>query len=94
MIELHGTDALRLTLSIGNTPGNDLKFDESNVNNNKLFINKLWNAARFVYSKADSSTSKNPDELETLLIENYEELHTHEKWILSKLSYLSAKVTQ
>ncbi len=94
MIELHGTDALRLTLSIGNTPGNDLKFDENNVINNKLFINKLWNAARFVFSKAENPITKNPDELEALLVKNYEELHTHEKWILSKLSYLSEKVTQ
>ena len=34
MIELYGTDALRMTLAIGNTPGNDLKFDEENVKNN------------------------------------------------------------
>ncbi len=50
MIEKYGTDALRLTLSIGNTPGNDLRFDEENVENNMMFINKLWNACRFVYT--------------------------------------------
>lgn len=48
MIETYGTDALRMTLTIGNTPGTDLKFDEENVKNNMLFINKLWNASRFI----------------------------------------------
>lgn len=48
MINEYGTDALRMTLAIGNTPGNDLKFDEENVKNNMMFINKLWNASRFV----------------------------------------------
>ena len=50
MIEKYSADALRLTCSIGNTPGNDLKFDEDNVMENKMFINKLWNATRFVYT--------------------------------------------
>jgi valyl-tRNA synthetase len=93
MIELHWTDALRLTLSIWNTPGNDLKFDEKNVINNKMFINKLWNASRFVYSKVDSSTEKDSDILEKILLDNYESLELHEKWILSKLKYLSDLVT-
>lgn len=48
VIEEHGTDALRMTLAIGNTPGNDLKFDIENVEHNKFFVNKLWNVSRFV----------------------------------------------
>ncbi|MCD5380441.1 class I tRNA ligase family protein, partial [Candidatus Gracilibacteria bacterium] len=94
MIELHGTDALRLTLSIGNTPGNDLKFDEANVVNNKIFINKLWNASRFVYTKVDSSTEKDSTKLEEVLLKNYDKLELHEKWILSKLKYLADLVTK
>jgi valyl-tRNA synthetase len=58
MIEKYGTDALRLTLSIGNTPGNDLKFDEANVENNMLFVNKLWNASRFVSVNLSEETCK------------------------------------
>ena len=94
MIELHWTDALRLTLSIWNTPWNDLKFDEKNVINNKNFINKLWNASRFVYTKVDKNTKKDADKLEKILLDNYENLELHEKWILSKLKYLSDKVTK
>ena len=93
MIEMHWTDALRLTLSIGNTPWNDLKFDEKNLINNKIFINKLWNASRFVYSKVEKNTEKNSEKLEKILLDNYEDLLLHEKWILSKLKYLSDLVT-
>jgi len=94
MIEAHWTDALRLTLSVWNTPWNDLKFDESNVVNNKVFINKLWNASRFVFTKVDSSTTKDDKKLEKILLDNYEDLELHEKWILSKLKYLSDEVTK
>ncbi len=94
MIEAHWTDALRLTLSVWNTPWNDLKFDENNVINNKMFINKLWNASRFVFTKVDSSTEKDDEKLEKILLDNYDNLELHEKWILSKLKYLSDEVTK
>jgi len=93
MIDKYGTDALRMTLSIWNTAWNDLKFDEENVKNNMIFINKLWNASRFV----DSSTSIEKfsfENTEKKLLENYESLMLHEKWILSKLAWLEQLVTQ
>lgn len=92
MIEKYGTDALRLTLSIWNTPWNDLKFDEENVENNMFFINKLWNASRFVASNL-SSIETDIDSLEETLIKNYDSLMFHEKWILSRVRYLSDLVT-
>jgi valyl-tRNA synthetase len=88
MIEKYGTDALRLTLSIGNTPGNDIKFDEDNVENNKLFINKLWNAVRFVHTNLFEKGDYKLDsisEIEKRLAKNYDSLMIHEKWILSRL---------
>lgn len=88
MIEKYGTDALRLTLSIWNTPGNDLKFDEANVENNMIFINKLWNASRFVSTHLDNLKTFNINEVEQKLIENYDHLMFHEKWILSRMKFL------
>ena len=93
MINKYGTDALRLTLSIWNTPGNDLKFDEEVVEHNMIFINKLWNASRFVSVNLDEKTSKDIQELETLLIEKYDSLALHEKWILSRLRHVSDVVS-
>lgn len=92
MIDKYGTDALRLTLTVWNTPWNDLKFDEDNVIENKIFINKLWNATRFVYANLfEKSDYKiiNYDKLEQKLLSNYEDLMFHEKWILSKLRNIS-----
>lgn len=96
MIEKYGTDALRLTLSIGNTPGNDIKFDEDNVENNKLFINKIWNAVRFVYTNLFEKGDYKLDsieEIEKRLAKNYDSLMIHEKWILSRLKWVSDLTT-
>nr|MDD3719994.1 valine--tRNA ligase [Candidatus Gracilibacteria bacterium] len=96
MIEKYGTDSLRLALTIGNTPGNDLKFDEANVENNMLFMNKLWNACRFVHANLGDEISKIGNDftkLEKTIIDNYDSLLISEKWILSRVKYLTDLVT-
>ena len=94
MIAKYWTDALRLTLSIWNTPGNDLKFDETNVENNMLFVNKLWNASRFVSVNLSEETNKlSLENIESELVNNYDDLMFHEKWILSRMRNLSDMIT-
>lgn len=92
MIDKYWTDALRLTLSIWNTPWNDLKFDEYNVENNMFFVNKLWNASRFVWTNLENIET-NINKLEKDIILNYDSLMFHEKWILSRIKHLSDLVT-
>lgn len=48
-----GTDALRMGLIIGNTPGTDLNLDPRKIGAYKKFANKLWNIARFVISSTN-----------------------------------------
>ncbi len=43
-----GTDALRFTLLVGSTPGNDTNLSLKKVEANRNFANKIWNAGRFV----------------------------------------------
>ncbi|CAG1009762.1 valyl-tRNA synthetase [Anaerolineales bacterium] len=43
-----GTDALRFTLLVGSTPGNDTSIGVKKVEANRNFANKIWNAGRFV----------------------------------------------
>jgi valyl-tRNA synthetase len=50
-----GTDAFRMGLIIGNTPGTSLALSEDKISAYKKFANKLWNIARFVFSTADGS---------------------------------------
>ncbi|MFC2065206.1 valine--tRNA ligase [Chloroflexota bacterium] len=45
-----GTDALRFTLLVGSTPGNDSNLSLKKVEANRNFANKIWNASRFVIS--------------------------------------------
>jgi valyl-tRNA synthetase len=42
-----GTDALRFTLLVGSTPGNDMSLSLKKVEANRNFANKIWNAGRF-----------------------------------------------
>jgi valyl-tRNA synthetase len=53
MIEKYGADATRLSLIIGNGPGNDLKLSEDKIKGYKHFANKLWNITRFVLTSVD-----------------------------------------
>ncbi len=53
LIEKYGTDALRLALIIGTSPGTDQKISEDKIRGYKHFANKLWNIARFVATSID-----------------------------------------
>lgn len=48
MTAKYGTDAMRIGLVIGNTPGTDLALSEDRIRGYKNFANKIWNATRFV----------------------------------------------
>ncbi|MBP6859338.1 MAG: valine--tRNA ligase [Candidatus Magasanikbacteria bacterium] len=48
MIAKFGTDATRLSLLLGNTPGNDMKLSEEKIAGFRNFTNKLWNISRFM----------------------------------------------
>ncbi len=50
-----GTDALRFTLLVGSTPGNDISLDVKRVEANRNFANKIWNAGRFVIGAIDNA---------------------------------------
>ncbi|HEY4493742.1 MAG TPA: valine--tRNA ligase [Candidatus Paceibacterota bacterium] len=68
----YGTDAFRMGLVIGNTPGTSLALSEDKIRAYKNFANKLWNIARFVMenesgdSKPEAQNSKLLAELEAL----------------------------
>ena len=49
VISKYGADSLRLTLVMGLTLGNDTRFLDSKLEGNRNFINKIWNAARFLH---------------------------------------------
>ena len=48
LIDEFGSDALRMSLIIGNTPGNDMALSKDKIRAYKKFANKIWNGSRFV----------------------------------------------
>ena len=79
VIEKYGCDALRYFLATSTSPGMDLRYDEEKVKSTWNFINKLWNASRFVLIN-----------IEDLNKDNYtlDNLSVSDEWILNKLNNL------
>jgi len=53
LIDKFGTDALRMGLIVGNTPGNDAALAENKIKGYRNFANKIWQATRFVLMNSD-----------------------------------------
>ena len=51
--ETHGADALRMALVIGVAPGSDIALSDDKIRAQRNFVNKIWNASRFVLMIAD-----------------------------------------
>jgi len=78
-----GTDALRFTLLVGSTPGNDMNLAVSKVEANRNFANKIWNAGRFVISAISNQQSAISEKAEYTLADS---------WIWAKLQELVRNV--
>ncbi len=85
VIDKYGADALRLTLITGNAPGNDMRFYWERVEASRNFANKVWNASRFIMMNLEGMEITEPA---------LEELHTADKWILSKVNTLAKDATE
>ncbi len=83
MIEKYGADALRFTLAALAAQGRDIKLSEARIEGYKHFVNKIWNAIRFVLLNLKDFR---PRELPL------EELPLVSRWILSRLSYTVERV--
>jgi valyl-tRNA synthetase len=55
MIKKYGADAVRLSLVIGTTPGNDIRLYEEKIAGYRNFVNKIWNISRFVLTQLKQS---------------------------------------
>ncbi|MDR3190311.1 MAG: valine--tRNA ligase [Lactobacillaceae bacterium] len=85
VIEKYGADALRWFLATGSTPGQDVNFSYTKMDSAWNFINKIWNASRYVIMNLDAET--------TATLPAYAELTLADKWILSRLNDTVEKVT-
>lgn len=87
MIESYGADALRMSLVIGSTPGNDIRLYDEKIKTFRNFTNKLWNIGRYV----NNTKCKMLDEGYMKKLE----LKTNaDHWILSRLQEIIKEVTR
>jgi valyl-tRNA synthetase len=85
MIDRYGADATRAWCGYNGTTGQDIRFFEDKIKGYQFFANKLWNAARLVLSKLP------PAPLPALEVAR---LEPADRWILGRLSQLTAQVTR
>ena len=74
VVDEYGADALRFSLVMGVSPGNDTRYSTEKVEAARNFANKVWNASRFVLMNVNERKAFDPAKLETA-----------DKWILTRL---------
>ena len=92
IIDEYSVDALRLSLVLGNTPGNNLNFSIKNVAEYGLFLNKFWNIVRFTWMNV-GNISDDREVIEKRILKQKDTLLPYESWILSRLAWIVDKMT-
>ncbi len=87
MIERYGTDATRLSLLIGGTPGNDMRLSEDKVAGFRNFTNKLWNISRFIVLQIQNEQGVMSKDVSAPVAQT-----AADEWILSKLNTVIAQM--
>jgi len=95
-ISKYGVDALRFALATGNSPGNDMTLGKGKLESSRNFVNKLWNATRFILRSVDSEALKGRALPRNLIISGAQQTLEPEKiedlWINSQLNRLILNV--
>jgi len=84
IIDKYGTDALRFSLILGISAGNDIRYMPEKLDQAANFANKLWNASKFVLMNLEDAEDLSTIEIDSLQLED--------KWIISKITKLMKEV--
>ncbi len=84
VIDKYGADSLRFSLLQGVAPGNDTRYSDAKVEACRNFMNKIWNASRFVIMNSEGVEIKSVTEIK---------LSSADKWIISRLQSAIRDVT-
>ena len=91
VIDEYGTDSLRMSLILGTTPGNDIRYSSDKVESSSNFANKLWNASKFVLMQLEDIEEFKENDITEL---DLSKMIYVDKWIISKLNTLVKEVTE
>ena len=95
LTEKYGTDAFRLGMVVGNTPGTSLALAEDRIRGYGKFANKIWNATRFVLEQTkdftpvpyDEEDAKSDEELKNFVTEITKEMDEFKFYIVAEKAY-------
>ena len=85
LIKETGCDAMRFTLAVSSGYNRNINLDPAKIEGYRNFVNKIWNAFRFISPYLENATDEAID---------VADLHHHEKWILSELNDVVKSVTE
>ncbi len=98
LTDKYGTDAFRIGMIVGNTPGTSLALAEDRIRGYGKFANKMWNATRFVFDNTknldlskeatlDEEDAKSQEELENLIKDVTIEMEEYKFYIVAEKLY-------
>ncbi len=85
MVKQYGADAMRFTLAAGSGYNRDLNLDPERIEGYRNFVNKLWNAFRFIFPYLDKAKNELPPR---------SEWHIHDQWILAELNTVAKSMNE
>ena len=85
IIDEYGADALRMSLIVGSSPGNDMRFHIEKVEASRNFANKIWNATRFIMMNLENMGGKDL---------KARQMDLADRWIISRYNRLVGEVTE
>ncbi len=84
VIRDYSADAMRFAILTGNSAGNDIRWTKDKIESSRNFLNKIWNAARFVLMYMDEDVNLDLSQVS---------LEMTDKWILSRMNQVIREVT-
>ena len=88
MMDKYGADAFRFTLAALASPGMDISLSEGRLGGYRQFVNKIWNASRFVLLNLPESLTERP------AVPPSSELELIHRWVLHRVGELAGEVTR
>jgi valyl-tRNA synthetase len=85
MIAQYGADAMRFTLAAGSGYNRNLNLDPERIEGYRNFMNKIWNAFRFIQPHLELASDELPPK---------EKWHLHDRWILSELNTVAGRMNE
>lgn len=93
MIPEYGADAIRMSMLVGVTPGNDLFLSREKIAGYRNFVNKLWNISRFILQFSEKGEKKGSSPVSTVRKRGMTPFSLADQWIFSRLATTIFRVT-